>query len=168
MKLGPCAAPISADSFLIVYERYVYEFDTRVAGPTNSSGWKNETTWPQLQVWRDAWPGCAVVGNKFIVAGGVDDYYNDLKSTEIIDLHTRSIIAGGRMEKPRIFFHLLSIRGTLYALGGGNHDGHWTWNYLADVEEFVEETGTWKPATSLSGARSDYGGVAVNLDLICG
>ena len=45
--------------------------------------------------------------------------------------------------------------------GGDNH-------YLANVEEFVEETGTWKPATSLSGKRFDYGGVAVNSDLICG
>ena len=120
---SPCAAPISADSFLIVYERYVYEFDTRVAGPTNSSGWKNETTWPQLQVWRDAWPGCAVVGNKFIVAGGEDKNGNSLKSTEIIDLRTRNITAGGGMEKPRGMFNLLSISGTLYALGGLHHDG---------------------------------------------
>ena len=49
MKWGPCAAPISADSFLIVYERHVYEFDTRVDGPTSRSGW---TRWPQLQVAR--------------------------------------------------------------------------------------------------------------------
>ena len=112
------------------------------------------------------WPGCAVVGNKFIVAGGEDKNGNSLKSTEIIDLHTRSIIARAGMEKPRGWFHLLLIRGTLYALGGSYYDeGD---HYLADVEEFVEETGTWKPATSLSGARSDYGGVAVNLDLICG
>ena len=103
-------------------------------------------------MWRDAWPGCAVVGNKFIVAGGEDKNGNSLKSTEIIDLHTRSVIAGAGMEKPRGWFHLLLIRGTLYALGGqykydeGDH-------YLADVEEFVEETGTWKPATSLSGER---------------
>ena len=70
------------------------------------------------------------------------------------------------MEKPRAWFHLLSIRGTLYALGGDYHDG--SWNYLADVEEFVEETGTWKPAKSLDGTRSNYGGVAVTKDLVCG
>ena len=165
MRLGPCAAPISADSFLIVYKRYVYEFDTKVGGPTSSSGWKEETRWPQLKVSRDNWPGCAVVGNKFIVAGGEDNDDNYLKSTEIIDLHTRSIITGGGMEKPRGFFHLLSIRGTLHALGGGNST---LGGSAEDVEEFVEETGTWKPATSLSGKRSHYGGVAVNLDLICG
>ena len=116
---------------------------------------------------RTNWPGCAVVGNKFIVAGGEDKNENYLKSTEIIDLRTRNITAGGGMEKRRGMFKLLSISGTLYALGGqyeydeGDH-------YLADVEEFVEETGTWKPAKSLSGKRSYYGGVAVNLDLICG
>ena len=70
------------------------------------------------------------------------------------------------MEKPRAGFHLLSISGTLHALGGYYYAGGY--HYLADVDEFVEETGTWKPATSLSGARNAYGGVAVNWDLICG
>ena len=67
------------------------------------------------------------------------------------------------MEKKRAFFHLLSIDGNLFAVGG--RDGG---NYLADVEEFVEETGTWKPAKSLDGTRSNYGGVAVTKDLVCG
>ena len=72
---------------------------------------------------RTSWPGCPVVGNKFIVAGGEDKNGNSLKSTEIIDLRTRNITAGGGMEKPRGMFNLLSISGTLYALGGLHHDG---------------------------------------------
>ena len=60
MGYGPCAAPISGHSFLIVYKTYVYEFDE--FGPTSSSGWKEKTTWPQLQVSRVQMPGCAVVG----------------------------------------------------------------------------------------------------------
>ena len=98
-----------------------------------------------------------------VFAGGKDSSGNVLKSTEIIDLETTTISFGGEMEKKRAWFHLLSIDGNLFAFGGINYGGD-----LADVEEFVEETGTWKPATSLSGARSEYGGVAVNLDLICG
>ena len=100
------------------------------------------------------------------MAGGVDyrGYYNTyLKSTEIIDLQKRTIVAGGEMEKPIGFFHLLSLSGSLYALAGYNGI-----NTLADVEEFVEETGTWKPATSLSGRRGKYGGLVVNIDLVCG
>ena len=65
------------------------------------------------------------------------------------------------MEKKRAGFHLLSINANLFAVGG-------TYPYLADVEEFVEETGTWKPAKSLDGKRSDNGGVAVTKDLVCG
>ena len=66
----------------------------------------------------------------------------------------------------RALFHLLSIDGNLFAVGGRYKDGGW--NYLADVEEFVEETGTWKPAKSLDGKRAFYGGVAVTRDLVCG
>merc|ERR1712130_801406 len=166
MKNGPCAAPISAHSFLIVHGTDVYEFDTRVGGPTSSDGWK--ITWPQLQVPRKLWPGCAVLGtNRFIVAGGRDyDGDNYLKSTEIINLDTKTIEFGGEMEKPRMYFHLLSISGSIHALGGAYHDGNNNWADLADVEEFVEETGTWKPATSLPGVRYVYGGLAVNLDLV--
>ena len=71
------------------------------------------------------------------------------------------------MEKKRGYFHLISIGDNLFAVGGRN-DG-----WLADVEEFVEETGTWKPAKSLGGERAWYGlawygGVAVTRDLVCG
>ena len=70
------------------------------------------------------------------------------------------------MEKKRGHFHLLSISENLFALGGSYRDGGR--HYLADVEEFVEETGTWKPAKSLDGTRSQYGGVAITRDLVCG
>ena len=70
------------------------------------------------------------------------------------------------MEKKRGRFHLLSIDGNVFALGGGYYDGGW--NRLADVEEFVEETRTWKPAKSLDGERGSYGGVAITRDLFCG
>ena len=70
------------------------------------------------------------------------------------------------MEKPRRGFYLLPIGTALYALGGFQYDGGFF--YLADVEEFVEETGTWKPAKSLDGTRSQYGGVAITRDLFCG
>ena len=168
MNWGPCAAPITSHSFLIVHGTNVYEFDTRVAGPTNDAGWRPNENWPQLQVSRFS-PGCGVVKNKFIVAGG-HDHFDSFKSTDIIDLEKRTITFGGEMEKPRRGFYLLPIGTALYALGGFQYDG--SFFYLADVEEFVEETGTWKPAKSLggwiSGKRGWYGGVAVTRDLVCG
>ena len=76
------------------------------------------------------------------------------------------------MEKKRAWFHLLSIGETLFALGGSYFD-YETMRLgerysIADVEEFVEETGNWKPAKSLDGKRGSYGGVAVTRDLVCG
>ena len=110
-------------------------------------------------------PGCAVLKKKFIVAGGYN--YGNLKSTEIIDLEQRTIHFGSEMQKPRTYFHLLVISGTLHALGGFNSNGGP--HYLADVEEFVDESETWKPAKkSLPAGRSLYGGVAINRDLVCG
>ena len=70
------------------------------------------------------------------------------------------------MEKKRSNFHLISIGGNLFAVGGAYNDG--SSHFLADVEEFVEETGTWKPAKSLDDKRAYYGGVAVTKDLVCG
>ena len=46
MDDGPCAAPISAHSFLIVYGTGVYEFDTRVGRPTSNAGWGERGRWP--------------------------------------------------------------------------------------------------------------------------
>ena len=161
---GACAALISSHSFLIVHNKDVYEFDVREDGPISSAGWRGRGWWPQLQV-RRKYLGCAVLKKKFIVAGGYNG--GSLKSTEIIDLEQRTIHFGSEMQKPRYYFHLLVISGTLHALGGEYYDG--SYHYLADVEEFVEDSETWKPANkSLPAARSRYGGVAVNRDLVCG
>ena len=105
MMLGPCAAPIGSHSFLIVFGTDVYEFDTRVAGPTDDAGWRPKEKWPQLQVYRKWWPGCGVLKNFFVVAGG-NDGDNYLKSSEIINLATKTISFGGEMEKKRMWFQL--------------------------------------------------------------
>ena len=82
--------------------------------------------------------------------------------------------AGELMKNARKSFHLIRIGFSLYAMGGSheNRRDYATevggWYQMADVEEFVEETGTWKPATSLPGERNNYGGLAVPLDLVCG
>ena len=171
MVYGPCAAPISRHSFLIVYGTDVYEFDTRVGGPTSNDGWQPKEKWPQLQESRTNWPGCAVVNGKFIVVGGLgdDSNFKALKTTEIIDLEQRTLSVAGEMAKTRMDFKLLSINGILFALAGNGYvpenNAH---TYIAEVEEFVEETGTWKAAKSLPGGRNNHGGVSVTKELVCG
>ena len=51
------------------------------------------------------------------------------------------------------------------AYWGEYHEGSWI--YSETVEEFVEETGTWKPTKSLPEGRSRYGGVAITKDIVC-
>ena len=113
------------------------------------------------------WPGCAVVNGKFIIAGGGGG--PSLKTTDIIDLEQRTLSVAGEMAKTRMDFKLLSINGILFALAGNGYvpenNAH---TYIAEVEEFVEETGTWKTATSLPGGRNNHGGVSVTKELVCG
>ena len=87
-----------------------------------------------------------------------------LISSQLRSLIWNKIHFASEMQKPRTKFHLLVISGTLHALGGYYND-----DYLADVEEFVEDSETWKPANkSLPAGRGRYGGVAINRDLVCG
>ena len=168
---GPCAAPISPHSFLVVHRTDVFEFDTTVGGPTSNAGWQPKEKWPQLQELRKNWPGCTVVNGKFIVVSGLgdDNNFKALKTTEIIDLEQRTLSVAGEMAKTRMDFKLLSINGILFALAGNGYvpenNAH---TYIAEVEEFVEETGTWKAAKSLPGGRNNHGGVSVTKELVCG
>ena len=156
----PCAAQISSDSFLLQYETNVYEFNARVSGPTNNAGWAPKAKWPQLKKTNGAAAGCGVVNNIFVVASAY--------GTEIINLSTRILTQGGDLAKARRYHKILSINGRLYALGGWNWSSELGHHFFADVEEFVEETGTWKPSPALPGRRADGGGVAVDLALVCG
>ena len=121
--------------------------------------------WQQLHLSRRG-PGCGVVNGKFIVAGGYSPgkYW---KSTEIVDLKSRTVAFGEDMAKRRGWFQILSIKGSLFAIGGHFVSQNKEY-YLAEVEEFDDETGAWKLAKSLPGKRFDYGGVAVNRALVCG
>ena len=155
-----CAAQITAHSFLIQHRSNVFEFDANANGPTNHGGWAPPERWPQLWRTTDTAAGCGVVNDLFVVATDV--------GTEIINLSTRTLSQGGQLAKNRRFFKLLSINGQLFALGG------WYWtldlghHFLSDVDEFMEETGTWTSAPALPGNRGDGGGVAVDVSLVCG
>jgi len=70
MYYGPCAVAISRTSFLAIFEREIREFDTSIAGPTSSQGWREEGWWPKMETSRIYWPGCAKLGDKIIIAGG--------------------------------------------------------------------------------------------------
>ena len=152
MTYGPCAVSITATSFLVIYGTNIHQFDS------TSQSWGR---WPSLKAFRILWPGCAKIGQKVIIAGGYGG--GVLRSTEVLDLGTREITAGGDMATPRYWFHLGTIRRggeeeKVLALGGVS---------LNTVEEWVEESGTWKRAASLAGEKGYFGAVTVPKEFLC-
>ena len=167
MEFGPSAVTITPTSFLAIYGDQICEFDAAINGPTSVDGWRDAGRWPELKTSREAWPGCAKLGQKVIIAGGWNG--GALRSTEVLDLDSRQITAGGDMASPRYWFHLATIRREgeekVFAVGGNDGSGHNS--YLNTVEEWVAENATWRNAGDFLGRRGHFGAVAVPEDLIC-
>ena len=103
-----------------------------------------------------------------IIAGGwLSDGNNILRSTEVLDLQTRVITSGGDMAQHRMWFHSGAIIGsagveTLFAFGGQNRE-----TYLDEVEEWVEESGSWKATNRLAEPRGYFGSTVAPKQLVC-
>ena len=166
-----CTAPITPSSFLTIHKNKIFEFDTSIAGPTSNEGWQE---WQGLKTRSSSYTTCAKIGNKVIIAGG---YHNreSLRSTEILDITTRTLSSAGEMASTRLSHALVAIRSSgqrkLFALGGLGHIGNFTPGQSATlfdtVEEWVEETSTWKEAESLSRAMRFFGAVALPKESVC-
>ena len=164
-----CEVAIKATSFLAIQGDDIREFDTAIAGPTSSEGWRENGRWPKLKTSRSniggGWPGCAKIGQKVIITGGYDG--NTQRRTEVLNLITRKLSSGGNMSTPRRGLHLAVIRSggldKVFALAGYDNGSA----YLNTVEEWVEESGTWKTADNLKEKRGYFGAVAVPKEVIC-
>jgi uncharacterized coiled-coil protein SlyX len=172
-----CAVPVTPTSFLsihlIEYEgTYIREFDAAIAGPTSSEGWREAGRWPLLKTSRNGQPGCAKIGQKVIIAGGFNGV--SLTSTEVLDLVNRRITSGGEMATPRCFFNIATIiiRGEekMFALAGRDRSPYYydsSTIRLNTVEEWVEESSTWKAADNLVEKRNSFGIVSAPRHLVC-
>jgi len=166
MRWGPCVVTITPTTFLTIYDNLIHEFDAANAGPTSIDGWKEAGRWPSLKTSRSSWPGCAKLGQKVIIAGGFNSR-GVLRSTEVLDLDSREITAGGDMATPRTWFHLATLRrgGQEKVLAVGGEDA--SDNELNSVEEWVEESSTWKAADNIAQKRRFFGVVEVPRTLVC-
>ena len=157
-----CAIPITQTSFLMHHGHYkIHEFDAAIAGPTSPEGWRE---WPRLKNYRSS-PGCAKIGNKVIFAGGANSGYI-LRSTEVLDITTRTTYIGGDMASPRYSLNLATLSSSgqnkLLAVAGYSKK-----ESFSTVEEWVEESSTWKEAGSLTKTRSHFGVIALPKEFIC-
>merc|ERR1719219_270532 len=160
-----CAVPVSPTKFLTINGDKIHEFDAAIAGPTSEEGWRDSTLWPTLKTSRYD-HSCAKHGNKVILAGG-DGGRRNLQSTLVLDITTRTISTGGYMASHRSWFNLATIsRGggdTTFAIAGSSS----LRTFLDTVEEWEEESSTWKAAGNLDTARSAFGVVTIPKNIIC-
>jgi len=167
MERGPCAVTITPTSFLTIYGNHIREFDTLIGGPTSINGWTEAGRWPTLKTSRTFGPGCAKLGRKVIIAGGWGWNGGALRSTEVLDLDSREITAGGDLATPRHWFHLATLRrgGQEHVVAVAGWDA--SDNELNSVEEWVEESSTWKAADNIAQKRRFFGVVEVPRTLVC-
>ena len=145
----------------------IREFDSAIAGPTSVEGWRDAGRWSRLKIGRHSQPGCAKLGRKVIIAGGYSYDVGTLRSTEVVDLDSREVTAGGDLASPRKYFHLATIRRggeeKMFAVAGMSNSS----TYHNTVEKLVESV-TWRKADSfLAQGRGFHGAVAVPRDYIC-
>merc|ERR1712083_1103121 len=153
-----CAVPVSPTKFLTINGDKIHEFDAAIAGPTSEQGWRDSTLWPTLETSRDYDHSCAKHGDKVILAGG-NGGRGVLQSTLVLDITTHTISTGGDMAAPRFYFNLATIsRGggeTTFAIAG------YSGTTLNSVEEWEEESSTWKAAGNLDTPRGGFGVVTI-------
>ena len=161
----PCTVEITPTSFPFVHGTVIREFDAAIAGPTSIEGWQEAGRWPALKTSRSFQQGCAKIGQQVIIAGG-NGNGGPLSSTEVLDLVNRQITSGGEMVTPRRHFHVSTIisggEEKMFALAGRDNSG-----FLNTVEEWVEESSTWKAADNLVEKRCHFGAVSAPRHLVC-
>ena len=107
-----------------------------------------------------------IIAGKVVIAGGWSSGAS-LRSTEVLDVQTRTIQYAGELTTGRIFFHLITIStgGSEKTLALGGFDGRY---HFDSVEELDAETMTWKTApTKLAEKKSFFGAVALPRNLVC-
>ena len=141
----PCAVRITQLSFLVIHNHDIREYQVDIADPTSLLGWQSANKWPRLQSRRTRNPGCSVINNQVVIAGGWSG--SDLRTTEVVNISTRSITSSGDMKSPRAYLQMatntLAGSSTVFAFGG------WLGGPTLDsVEMFHASNNSWTLAPS--------------------
>ena len=175
---GTCAVVISETSFLVIGGQNIREYKVESSDPTSNDGWQESWKWPHLQTKRSSMAGCAKISGMVVIAGGISPPASNSdfphKSTEVLDLETKTIKYGQDLNTGRRGFHLLTITvegmDRVWALGGtGGTDEEPAYPPLFDsIEEFDPTTSTWRVLEAkLAEGRAYFGAVLLPQNMIC-
>jgi len=122
--------------------------------------------WPALAVLR--WGhACAKIGDKVIIAGGLDQFFTISTSTTVLDLVTRESSEAGDMLVQRAFFGMANIDGSIF-LFGGRGIGMRKFDSKGSLEVWNEEEEMWYPTDeSMPTVMNGFGMLIVNVTDVC-
>jgi len=167
---SPCAVKISDLSFLVIHDTDIREYQVDITNPTSNSGWQSATKWPRMQTSRTSNPGCSKIENYIVIAGGRGSSgFLRTRSTEVLNLSTRTIVYAGDMNSPREGFHMATItrNGQQLILAFGGYSGYGG-SPMNSVEQFNPSNNTWTLApTTMQEARNSHGAVPLTRAMIC-
>ena len=119
---------------------------------------------------------CSKVGRKVIIAGGQNTRnYKSIRSTEVLDLLTKQITSGENLRTAKKSLGAVTIidggKERTFSFGGFAQFAffffRWYDAYYKEVDEWVEETSSWRPVTRLLQKRTFFGAVSVPMQLVC-
>ena len=153
--------------------------DTRMLVIGIATQYKNVWEWSSLTYMWYKWPAtfryerhasaCHKVGDTVVVAGG---YYGGApgdRSTEVLDLNSRTIREEGHTATPRMFFGFLEMglsdSTLILTFGGGKND--WGKEESSVLQEWDPNNKTWNFSPSVLRTRDSFSSVSLKANLVC-
>ena len=168
-----CAVAVSHTSLLLIGGGlYDYDYSTNLRNYTfyrtvweYSSSTSTWSSWPSLVLARKG-HACIKTGHRVIVAGGETSYGAVTRTTEIINLETKTVSLAGDMASPRTPFGMFEVgysgNSVVLTFGGSNLNFSATTN-----EEFDPTTSKWRPSPAVMDPKVYFSAVTVEANLVC-
>jgi len=159
-----CGVVISHSRLMVIGGVFGDSVGTRVQ--TYDADTDEMENWPALAVLR--WGhACAKIGDKVIIAGGLDRFFTISTSTTVLDLVTRESSEAGDMLVQRAFFGMANIDGSIF-LFGGRGIGMRKSDSKGSLEVWNEEEEMWYPTDeSMPTVMNGFGMLIVNVTDVC-
>ena len=173
---GACGVAVSETSMLLIGGRSDKSGSTAGWGSSTfyRTVWEYSTTsswssWPSLAQKRRG-HACIKTANLVIVAGGMVAMGDITRTTEVINLETKTLCLAGQMASPRYLFGIIEVgfagRSVVLTFG------HYGYNSPATKEdsllqEFNPTTSSWQPSPAVMDPKYHFSAVTVEASLVC-
>ena len=125
--------------------------------------------WPATFKYERHACACHKVGDTVVVAGGYWGGVPGFKSTEVLDINSRTIREAGDTATPRMFFGFLEMglsdRTLILTFGGAKND--WGKEESSVLQEWNPKSNNWTFSPSVLTTRDSFSSVSLKANLVC-